>query len=72
MCRNSESSESLASGCGGANSRRLCFAGSRLIVFEDLAGVPQIVKSTSIIFGHKKSDEPPLNHRLAVSRSVAV
>ena len=30
-----------------------------LLVFEDLAGVPQIVRSTSLIFGHKKPDEPP-------------
>jgi len=30
-----------------------------LLVFEDLAGVPQIVRSTSLIFGHKKPNEPP-------------
>jgi uncharacterized protein (TIRG00374 family) len=30
-----------------------------LLVFEDLAGVPQIVRSTSLIFGHKTPDEPP-------------
>jgi uncharacterized protein (TIRG00374 family) len=30
-----------------------------LLVFEDLAGVPQIVRSTSLIFGHKKPDTPP-------------
>jgi uncharacterized protein (TIRG00374 family) len=30
-----------------------------LLIFEDLAGVPQIVKSTSLIFTHKKSDEKP-------------
>jgi len=28
-----------------------------LLVFEDLAGVPQIVRSTSLIFSHKKPDE---------------
>jgi hypothetical protein len=40
-----------------------------LLIFEDLAGVPQIVKSTSLIFSHKKPEEqlepkpsgPPLN-----------
>ena len=31
-----------------------------LLIFEDLAGVPQIVRSTSLIFSHKKPDEPPL------------
>ena len=30
-----------------------------LLVFEDLAGVPQIVRSTSLIFGHKKPDVQP-------------
>jgi hypothetical protein len=35
-----------------------------LLIFEDLAGVPQIVKSTSLIFSHKKPEatitpEPP-------------
>ncbi len=29
-----------------------------LLIFEDLAGVPQIVKSTSLIFSHNKADEP--------------
>ena len=28
-----------------------------LLIFEDLAGVPQIVKSTSLIFARNKSDE---------------
>jgi hypothetical protein len=28
-----------------------------LLIFEDLAGVPQIVKSTSLIFSHEKTDE---------------
>ena len=28
-----------------------------LLIFEDLAGVPQIVKSTTLIFSHKKNDE---------------
>ena len=28
-----------------------------LLIFEDLAGVPQIVKSTSLIFSHKKPEE---------------
>jgi glycosyltransferase 2 family protein len=28
-----------------------------LLIFEDLAGVPQIVRSTSLIFSHKKPDE---------------
>jgi|GEM_PF-349785 uncharacterized protein (TIRG00374 family) len=28
-----------------------------LLIFEDLAGVPQIVKSTSLIFSHKKPQE---------------
>ena len=28
-----------------------------LLIFEDLAGVPQIVKSTSLIFSHKQPDE---------------
>lgn len=27
-----------------------------LLIFEDLAGVPQIVKSTSLLFSHKKSE----------------
>ena len=40
-----------------------------LLIFEDLAGVPQIVKSTSLIFGHKKSDEPPLKPQLGSSPS---
>ncbi len=31
-----------------------------LLIFEDLAGVPQIVKSTSLIFTHKKPNETPL------------
>ena len=31
-----------------------------LLIFEDLAGVPQIVRSTSLIFSHKKPDEQPL------------
>jgi uncharacterized protein (TIRG00374 family) len=31
-----------------------------LLIFEDLAGVPQIVKSTSLIFSHKKSSETML------------
>ena len=29
-----------------------------LLIFEDLAGVPQIVKSTSLIFSHKKPEAP--------------
>ena len=29
-----------------------------LLIFEDLAGVPQIVRSTSLIFDRKKPDEP--------------
>jgi uncharacterized membrane protein YbhN (UPF0104 family) len=28
-----------------------------LLIFEDLAGIPQIVKSTSLIFSHKKPQE---------------
>jgi uncharacterized protein (TIRG00374 family) len=40
-----------------------------LLIFEDLAGVPQIVRSTSLIFSHKQPDEqlepkpgsPPVN-----------
>ena len=28
-----------------------------LLIFEDLAGVPQIAKSTSLIFSHKKPEE---------------
>ena len=28
-----------------------------LLIFEDLAGVPQIVRSTSLIFSHRKPDE---------------
>jgi hypothetical protein len=40
-----------------------------LLIFEDLAGVPQIVRSTSLIFSSKKPDEqietkpgsPPVN-----------
>jgi glycosyltransferase 2 family protein len=30
-----------------------------LLILEDLAGVPQIVKSTSLIFSHKKPEEIP-------------
>jgi glycosyltransferase 2 family protein len=29
-----------------------------LLILEDLAGIPQIVKSTSLIFSHKKPDAP--------------
>jgi len=29
-----------------------------LLIFEDLAGVPQIVKSTSLIFSHKNPEKP--------------
>ena len=29
-----------------------------LLIFEDLAGVPQIVKSTSLIFSHKNPEAP--------------
>jgi len=42
-----------------------------LLIFEDLAGVPQIVKSTSLIFGHKKSDEPPLQSQLDSNPSLS-
>jgi uncharacterized protein (TIRG00374 family) len=31
-----------------------------LLIFEDLAGIPQIVKSTSLIFSRKKPEETPL------------
>jgi uncharacterized membrane protein YbhN (UPF0104 family) len=31
-----------------------------LLIFEDLAGVPQIVKSTSLIFSRKKTNETTL------------
>jgi glycosyltransferase 2 family protein len=31
-----------------------------LLIFEDLAGIPQIVKSTSLIFSHKKPTETTL------------
>jgi glycosyltransferase 2 family protein len=30
-----------------------------LLILEDLAGVPQIVKSTSLVFSHKSSEEAP-------------
>jgi uncharacterized protein (TIRG00374 family) len=30
-----------------------------LLILQDLVGVPQIVKSTSLIFSHKKPQEPP-------------
>ncbi len=30
-----------------------------LLIFEDLAGIPQIVKSTSLIFSHNKPQETP-------------
>jgi uncharacterized protein (TIRG00374 family) len=32
-----------------------------LLIVEDLVGVPQIVKSTSLIFSHKKPSEQPLH-----------
>ena len=38
-----------------------------LLIFEDLAGVPQIVKSTSLIFSHKKSEDSPLNRQTCQS-----
>lgn len=31
-----------------------------VLILEDLVGVPQIVKSTSLIFSRKKPDEPPM------------
>ena len=31
-----------------------------LLIFEDLAGVPQIVKSTSLIFSRKKPEAAPV------------
>ncbi|MDR1993226.1 MAG: flippase-like domain-containing protein [Nitrososphaerota archaeon] len=31
-----------------------------LLILQDLIGVPQIVKSTSLIFSHKKTQEPPI------------
>lgn len=37
-----------------------------LLVFEDLAGVPQIAKSAGLIFGHKESDEPPPEPQVGV------
>jgi uncharacterized protein (TIRG00374 family) len=42
-----------------------------LLIIEDLIGVPQIVKSTSLIFSRKKSPEPPPPSQTPASPSPA-
>ncbi len=56
-------------GIAAAPAAVFAFMARGLLIFEDLAGVPQIVKSTTIIFSRKKPGEqlepklggPPLN-----------